>query len=139
MDIIQLCPNCGSIGVAVNNTTVKNIILQKHKNQVLNDEQWFICPHFDCKIVYFTEEGSSFKQNDVNVKIWYKDSSDNTPICYCSDLTRGEIINAVKNGCKTIDSVQKYTNKNITGKCLRKNPLGKCCRNVFLRVIKDAD
>lgn len=44
------------------------------------------------------------------------------PICYCSNLTEKEIFNAVTDGCKTIDDVQEYTDKNITGKCMTENP-----------------
>ena len=67
-----------------------------------------------------------------------KNDADNAVICYCSDLTRGEIKNAVKNDCCTIADIRKYTNKNITGQCAQKNPSGKCCGNVFLNEIKKA-
>lgn len=64
---------------------------------------------------------------------------DDVPICYCSNLTEIEKFNAVRNGCKSIDDVQEYTDKNITGKCKTENPLGKCFRNVFLKAIEDAE
>ena len=67
-----------------------------------------------------------------------KNDTDDAVICYCSDLTRGEITNAVKNGCRTIPDVRKYTNKNITGQCAEKNPSRKCCGKVFLNEIKKA-
>jgi hypothetical protein len=38
-------------------------------------------------------------------------------------LTRGEIKNAVKQGKRTIDEVQAFTQKNITGLCEERNPL----------------
>ena len=69
----------------------------------------------------------------------FKSEGDDTVICYCSDLTRGEIKNAVKNDCRSIAEVRKYTNKNITGQCAQKNPSGKCCGNVFLNEIKKAE
>lgn len=59
-------------------------------------------------------------------------------ICYCSDLKRGEIRNAVKNGCRTIADVRKYTGKNTTGQCAEKNPSGKCCHDVFKEEINRA-
>ena len=67
-----------------------------------------------------------------------ENDSDDGFICYCSELTRGEIKNAVKNGHQTIADVRKYTGKNITGQCAEKNPSGKCCGNEFLREIKKA-
>ena len=67
-----------------------------------------------------------------------KNDGDDALICYCSDITRGEIKNAVKSGCRTIADVRKHTNKNITGQCREKNPSGKCCENVFWNEIKKA-
>lgn len=68
-----------------------------------------------------------------------RDSKDRAVvICYCSELTRGEIQAAVKNGCRTIADVRKYTSKNITGQCAEKNPSGKCCGSEFLSEIKKA-
>ena len=70
-----------------------------------------------------------------------KDNNDaaDAVICYCSDLTRGEMKNAVKNGCRTIGDVRKYTNKNITGQCAEKNPSGTCCHKVFQAEINKAE
>lgn len=137
METIKLCPNCNGLGLLVENMTVKCILLDKYKSHVLDSEQWNICANPGCEITYFTEKGKKFTKSDVKVKVWYKEVTNDTPICYCSNLTRGEIINAMKNGCKTISEVQKYTNKNITGKCRFKNPLGKCCRNVFMSSMAD--
>lgn len=67
-----------------------------------------------------------------------KNDGDEAIICYCSDLSRGEIKNAVKNGCRTIFDVRKYTDKMITGQCAEKNPSGMCCGKEFMREIKKA-
>ena len=57
-------------------------------------------------------------------------------ICYCSNLTSAEIKDAVRDGCRTITDVRKYTGKNITGQCAEKNPEGKCCEKIFLNEIE---
>ena len=67
-----------------------------------------------------------------------KNNGDGDLICYCSELTRGEIKNAVKKGYQTIADVRKYTGKNLTGQCAEKNPSGKCCGSEFLMEIKKA-
>lgn len=136
MEIIQVCPACSSVGVEVESKTIKYMLKADLREKQIKDKNWSVCINSDCNVAYFND-GMIFKTDDIKVSLWFKDSGLDVPICYCSALTRGEILNAVKNGCKTIDEVQKYTNKNITGKCREKNPLGKCCGNVFLKTIEE--
>jgi hypothetical protein len=96
-----------------------------------------ICSGDKCEITYFSGN-KKYSKKDIRVLICYKEQSTEVPIGYCSDLTEQVIFNAVKKGYKTTDEVQEYTNKNITGNCQTENPLGKCCRNVFLKAINDA-
>lgn len=138
MDLIKICPVCGSLGVEVEPITVKCMLKDNLKAEITDDVKWYICSGDKCEITYFSNN-NKFSKKDVRVLIWYKEQTSRVPICYCSNLTEEEILNAVKNGCQTIDDVQKYTNKNITGKCQTENPLGKCCRNVFLKTIDDAE
>lgn len=137
MKIIQICPKCGLPGVKVNKKAVMYNL--RRSGGIKNDVKikWNICINPDCDCSYFSRK-KLFSTSDLIKPLFYKDKSDNVPICYCSDLTRGEIKNAVKNRCKTIREVQNFTSKNITGNCEERNPFGKCCKQVFLRTIKDA-
>ncbi|MBY9005134.1 MAG: (2Fe-2S)-binding protein [Candidatus Lokiarchaeota archaeon] len=136
MKIIDICPECACPGVEININALENIIKKEKKENISLESHYFICTSPLCNISYFSNE-NTFTNNDLIHPIWYKDDGMNVPICYCTNLTRGEIIEAVKNGCKTIDDVQKFSKKKIiTGKCESKNPIGKCCRNVFLYTMK---
>lgn len=136
MKLIQICPACGQPGVRVREDAVKyNIVNFKHKHKD-SHTKWNICINPGCDISYFSGK-EQFRTSDLKKPLFFKDSSDDVPICYCSGLTRGEIREAVQNGCKTIREVQKYTKKNVTGHCETRNPLGKCCRNVFLHTISE--
>ena len=137
MDIIEVCPSCGGLGIEVGSITVKSLLKDDLKSEIEIGEKWYICSSENCDTVYFSN-GKNYSKDDVRVLIWFKEHTDEVPICYCSNLTEKEIFNAIKDGCKTIDDVQGYTGKNITGKCKTENPLGKCCRNVFLKAIEDA-
>lgn len=137
MEIIQICPKCGMPAVAVNVEAVSFNIIQSSKLLVDVKNKWSVCVSPDCECSYFSKN-LIFTTSDLVVPFFFKDDSDNAPICYCSNLTRGEIKNAVKNGCKSIDDVQNYTEKNITGLCKERNPLGKCCRDLFLKTISDS-
>lgn len=136
MEIIQICPKCGQPAIAVDFKTVEYNLIDSAKLTIESNVKWNICNNPNCDCSYFSKR-QIFKTTDLIKPLFFKDSGDNVPICYCSDLTRGEIKNAVKQGMKTIDDVQKFTKKNISGLCEERNPLGKCCRNVFLKTIAD--
>jgi hypothetical protein len=136
MEKIQICPQCGFPAIGVNEKAVRFNIIDAKSEMIIAPSKWSVCNNPNCDCSYFSKN-SVFKTSDLIVSLFFKDTSSIAPICYCSNLTRGEIQNAVKNGCKTIDDVQNYTKKDITGFCEERNPLGKCCRNVFLKTIKD--
>lgn len=138
MDIIEICPSCGSLGVKIEPAIVKSMLKSHLKGHFKVNSKWYICSGRNCRTVYFSKD-ERYSKEDVRVLIWYKEQTDKVPICYCSNLTKEEIKNAVENGCKTIDDVQEHTGKNITGKCKTENPTGKCCRNVFLNVIVETN
>jgi hypothetical protein len=135
MKIIPICPVCGAVGIDVNRKTVKCMLKEKPKKQTLKGKLWAVCSNPGCKVAYFSGK-TAFETEALKVPLWFKDPGANVPICYCSKLTRGEIAAAVKGGCKTIGAVQKKTGKNITGKCRKRNPLGRCCRDVFVKAIE---
>ena len=136
MEVLQICPDCGNPAITVPESAVMYNLHNAAKISFPKNNKWNICSNSKCNCSYFTK-GHKYTISDLIKPLWFKDGSDNVPVCYCSDLSRGEIKEAVKQGCKTIDEVQKYTNKNITGYCEQRNPLGKCCRNVFLKTISD--
>jgi hypothetical protein len=136
MEIIQICPKCGQPAIPVDFKAVDYNLIDSARLKIASSFKWSICNNPSCDCSYFSKS-QIFKTTDLIKPLFYKDKSDNVPICYCSDLTRGEIKNAVKLGMRTIDEVQTHTKKNITGFCEERNPLGKCCRNVFLKTILD--
>jgi bacterioferritin-associated ferredoxin len=136
MKIIQICPRCGQPGVKVNTKAVNyNLIIPPESESDIK-LRWHACLNAECKCSYFSKD-QEFTVSDLVRPLFYKDISDNVPVCYCSDLTRGEIKIAVERGCTSIGKVQKFTKKNITGHCEKMNPLGKCCKQVFQRIIKE--
>ena len=134
MSIIPICPKCGTpaIGVAT------EVLLHFAKTTPPPDKRWAACVSASCPIAYFAS-GQTIEISELTQALWYKDARTNVPICYCSQLTRGEIQSAVKNGARTIDDIQSMTKKSRTGHCQRENPLGGCCREAFLREIEKAE
>lgn len=130
----MLCPICGLEGKKVKIKTVKSLV----KKDVRESDSYQICLNSKCEIVYFNNHKSIYYSlSDLNVKVWFKDVSDkNVPICYCSNLTRKEIREAVSKGYTTITEIRNYTGKNITGNCLTENPTGRCCHQALNKEIE---
>lgn len=128
-----LCPQCGIKGKKVNIVTVKSLV----QRAVKQNASYQICLNSECDVAYFNSDGSIFySKKDLKVAIWYKDlEDDKVPICYCSNLTRAEIREAVDKGYTTASEIRKYTGKSITGNCLTKNPTGKCCHQALAKEI----
>ncbi len=133
--MFRVCKDCGTPAIFVNKEAVDDKV--GPEITTLTHEKIYACPNPNCDTVYFNNE-IHLKKADLNVPIFFKDSSDDVPICYCSKLTRGEIKNAVSKGYKTIAQIQEFTGKNLTGNCKEKNPIGQCCRNIFLYEIEKA-
>jgi hypothetical protein len=135
---IQICPDCSTPAISVLESAVMYNLKDSGEKVLQQKQKWSICINQECNCFYFSKE-IKFTISDLIKPLWFKDRNDNVPICYCSDLTRGEIKEAVTKGYKSIDEVQQFTKKNITGFCEQKNPLGKCCRNVFLKIITNKE
>lgn len=58
-------------------------------------------------------------------------------ICYCSNVTRGDIITALKNGAKTFDDVREATGACTEGNCKELSPRGECCSPVIMQVMEE--
>lgn len=131
MIIIEICPKCSSPGLTVEIDTVQFFC----KDKSITEKSYYACCNHDCDVAYFSNE-TEIKTNQLNNTLWYKDKSLKVPVCYCSNLTRFEVLEAVYNGASTISEVQDVTGKDRTGYCKEENPIGGCCRNVFLYTIE---
>ncbi|MBI5779424.1 MAG: (2Fe-2S)-binding protein [Planctomycetes bacterium] len=54
-------------------------------------------------------------------------SPENQFICYCKEVTKGKIIEAIKNGAKTLNEIKEATGANTGNECKTKNPRKICC------------
>lgn len=58
-------------------------------------------------------------------------------ICYCSNVSRQEIIDAIKNGAKTLRDIRNMTGACTAGKCKELNPKKKCCSSDIMKIIEE--
>jgi len=132
MKITKICPICGIPSFEVNAEIVKHFSKEK-----IIDSKWGTCVNPQCKVGYFCKNQILYT-NDLNRMLWYKTKSKKSYICYCSKLSRNDIAKAVEQGAKNFGEVQKITQKNRTGFCEKENPLGQCCKEVFIYEVEKA-
>lgn len=58
-------------------------------------------------------------------------------VCYCDNVTKGEIIAAMEQGAKTLSDIKKMTGACMTCRCAELNPSGKCCSRDIAMVMKE--
>ncbi len=63
--------------------------------------------------------------------------TEETIVCYCSDISVSEIRCAVENGCNNIAEVRYFLGKHINGKCETTSPSKKCCHKFFNEVVSN--
>ena len=61
---------------------------------------------------------------------------ENEIICYCSQVTKQEIINSIKNGAITLQDIREKTNACTIGNCINLNPKKKCCSGEIIKLIE---
>jgi NAD(P)H-nitrite reductase large subunit len=60
-------------------------------------------------------------------------------ICYCGNVTKGEIETAISKGARTLKDVQEATGACIGNKCKELNPRGRCCSTEIQVLLNDRD
>lgn len=118
------CPICGNPGQKVKQITVEH---QVKDNIPLQGEQFFLCQTPECEVCYYTEDGNILRQEQLINKIWFKGNiSSPIPICYCSNVTKEEILRHVAEikCCSTLDDIKGHTGATTGCQCTTMNPAG---------------
>ena len=58
-------------------------------------------------------------------------------ICYCSNVSKNEIVTAIHNGATTLDDVRKATKACTVARCAELSPRKKCCSPEIVKVLKE--
>ena len=58
-------------------------------------------------------------------------------ICYCDNVTTGQILEAREQGAKTLADIKRMTGACCICKCAELNPSGKCCAQDIALVMRE--
>ena len=91
----------------------------------------------DCRVVYYTVHNwVRCLKEQVKVPVWFKKDADPKYACYCSEVTEGQVIEAVvKHGAKTVKEINAITGAMKNPNCKENNPLGVCCHKIIQEAI----
>ena len=56
-------------------------------------------------------------------------------ICYCSNVSKDVIVQAIVNGAKTLDDIRKTTKACTLGRCKELNPRKQCCSTEIKKLL----
>ena len=65
----------------------------------------------------------------------FKTAPDTTKVCYCNDVTLGEIRAAIKDGAKSVDEIREATGACTGNRCEELNPSGGCCESDIIGIL----
>lgn len=58
-------------------------------------------------------------------------------ICYCSNVTKRQILDAAANGAATLQEVREMTNACTIGRCKEMSPKKRCCSGDIIKLLKE--
>lgn len=56
-------------------------------------------------------------------------------VCFCKNVTRGKILEALLNGAETLKQIQQVTGAGTGNKCHEKHPEKRCCHSDIAKII----
>lgn len=56
-------------------------------------------------------------------------------VCYCIGVSESSIVQAIRDGARTLKDIKKMTNACTGNQCKEKNPKGRCCSADILALI----
>ena len=133
------CPISKTSSHRVQRRTLEHL-LNPEKVAEMQNVQYYYCTDPECKVVYFSNDNVPyFTREDVGVKVFAKDASDDVSVCYCFDWTRERIKNEIAQ-TETSSAAAQIAREVKAGNCVCdiKNPKGECCLGDVNAVVKAA-
>ncbi|MTI59794.1 MAG: (2Fe-2S)-binding protein [Firmicutes bacterium] len=131
------CPVCGGKVKKVSSDVVNTFANKKLKYK-LRDSKHYICLNPTCKAAYFSDDKEKITVDDIRRPIWFKKGADPVIICYCNNITKEQIKEAVReHGLKSWEKIVLHYRKGKNCACNKLNPTGECCTEHFYEIVNE--
>ena len=64
-------------------------------------------------------------------------SDGNELICYCLEVKKETVLEAIRNGAQTLQDIKRTTKACTGNQCREKNPTGKCCAPALRKLLQE--
>jgi YHS domain-containing protein len=119
------CPVNGKEYGSVSVKTILHHINEPWKS-VLESKAYYFCSDAKCDVVYFGQDNSVIKKNELRSKVGIKQNIPGRTICYCFGVS----YSAAKENNTIVNFVKDKTKKALCS-CETSNPSGQCCLKDF--------
>ena len=72
----------------------------------------------------------------MNKAIDWKSAGDEKTVCYCQQVNKGAIVEAIKGGADSVAAIKEATNAGRGVNCRELNPAGRCCHPDIKKIIE---
>lgn len=134
------CPECSRLGEKVSNLTVYSLTKKGFKDDIdrKGSDDFNICLSPECKTVYYNDK-KTIKTDQLKTPFHMKNDSEVHMVCYCLNISKADIIDAVHNKKLTgMKDIMKALKSEPPCACEKNNPTGLCCDEAFNEIIKEA-
>lgn len=122
------CPQSGSQGKRVEDTTVKALLAVSLME--LQQVPYYFCRDADCEVVYFSADGTqTFSTDALRERVYQKEPArDDVWVCYCFRYTPASL-RAELRATHTSTAIHTIETGIAAGRCAcdLRNPQGSCC------------
>ncbi len=107
------------------------------RGNIHNDKDHYLCMNPGCKTAYFGNEIEIYTSL-LRKPIWFKNEATRKIICYCNNIDREQIKEAVKHhGLTSWEEITAFYRPKVIEKCEVFNPTGLCCRETFAKTVEE--
>jgi hypothetical protein len=114
------------VGKPVKLATVKSLLTYEALARLQPEEVFFFCADPACATVYYSSR-QTFTTDDVRVKVYPKDPSSETPLCYCFGWNKARLDEQIqRNQVSAVQEIRGHIKAKRCA-CELRNPQGSCC------------
>lgn len=119
------CPVNGRSYPSVKRKTLLHHVKQPWNN-LITEQAYYFCTDAKCDVVYFGQDDTTLKTDDLRTTVWQKSESELANICYCFGVTK-----KLASSDKNIKTFVIEQTKSSLCSCETSNPSGRCCLKDF--------
>lgn len=123
-----VCSACKVKGSSVSIRTLFHH-LKPNSLETINEQEYWFCGSDQCPIVYFSNEGAKFTEENLREFTWLKNTNEKArTVCHCFGYSADQVLIP---SFQAAVKIRDYIRRRFC-QCEIRNPSGQCCLSVVL-------